>query len=298
MRVTFNSLHENSVRNVQTAAGQLAEAQRQVSSGKRISRPSDDPSAAAGSLASRAELATVSRYEQAADSVYSRLTVIDTVLSDVVSKLTQAETAAMSARGSSKSQAQREAAAQELDGIRSALLDDFNAAFNGVYLFAGTRSTTRPYNQQANGSVDPYAGSTTEMQVDVNRQTAVTVVYDGSRITQGGAAQDVFAVIDDLMTAARNGDDDALGNGMAAIRAAFDRATAAQSRVGAGMVAIDGERTRLGEMHRAAQSQISKFEDANMAEAISSMNHADTAYRAALGAVSTANKVSLLDYLG
>ena len=51
-------------------------------------------------------------------------------------------------------------------------------------------------------------------------------------------------------------------------------------------------------MRIAAMSRVSTFEDANLAEAVSSMNRADTAYKAALGAVSTAARVSLLDYLG
>ncbi len=79
---------------------------------------------------------------------------------------------------------------------------------------------------------------------------------------------------------------------------AFDRATAAESRVGSDMNAIDGEKSRLEEMRLAAMTRVSKLEDANLAEAISGMNRADTAYKAALGAVSTATRVSLLDYLG
>ena len=42
---------------------------------------------------------------------------------------------------------------------------------------------------------------------------------------------------------------------------------------------------------------MSKLEDVNMAEAITEMTHADAAYRAALGAVGTVSRVSLLDYL-
>jgi flagellin-like hook-associated protein FlgL len=61
---------------------------------------------------------------------------------------------------------------------------------------------------------------------------------------------------------------------------------------------IDGEKLRLEDMRIAAMSRVSKFEDANLAEAISDMSRADSAYRAALGAVSTAARVSLLDYLG
>jgi len=298
MRITFNTLFRDSIRNVEAASNELVEAQRQVSSGKRVERPSDDPVAAVGGLANRAELATVQRYEKAADSVYSRLTVVDTVLSDIVSKLTAAQSAVMSVQGSVQTQAQREAAAQELEGIKAAIVDDLNTSFGGAFLFGGARSTTAPYSVAANGTVSAYSGSTTEVEVDINRQSAVTVVLNGEAIALGSGSDDVFEVLDGAITAARAGDGDALSAAMVGLKDAFDRATFAQGRVGSDMRLIDGEKVRLEQMRIAAMSRVSKFEDANMAEAISNMSRADTAYRAALGAVSTANRLSLLDYLG
>jgi flagellar hook-associated protein 3 FlgL len=298
MRITFNSLYRDGMRHIEEASQKLLAAQQQVSSGKRVDRASDDPAAAAGGLANRAELATVQRYEKAADSVYSRLTVIDTVLADVISKLTHAQSAVMSAQGTVQTPAQREAAAMDLEGVRASLVDNFNTSFNGTFLFAGARSTTPPYAMAPDGTVSAYAGSTTEIEVDINRRSAVTVVIDGSSIAQGSAATDVFATLNDAIAAARSGDSAALATAMTGLKEAFARATTAQSRVGNDMRSIDGEKLRLEEMRLAAMSRVSKLEDANLAEAVSSMNRADTAYKAALGAVSTASRVSLLDYLG
>jgi len=298
MRITFNSLYRDGMRNIEEASQNLLAAQQQVSSGKRVDRASDDPAAAAGGLANRAELATVQRYEKAADSVYSRLTVVDTVLSDVIAKLTQAQSAVMSAQGTVQTAAQREAAAMDLEGVRASLVDNFNTSFNGTFLFAGARSTTPPYSMAPDGTVSAYAGSTTEVEVDINRRSAVTVVIDGSAIAQGSAASDVFATLNDAIAAARSGDSTALATSMTGLKEAFARATTAQSRVGNDMRSIDGEKLRLEEMRLAAMSRVSKLEDANLAEAVSSMNRADTAYKAALGAISTASRVSLLDYLG
>lgn len=298
MRITFNTQFRDTMRNLADAADAVVEAQRQVSSGKRVERASDDPAAAAGGLANRAELATVMRYEKAADSVYSRLTVIDTVLADVVSKLTAAQSAVMSAQGSVATPAQREAAAQDLEGIRSAIVDDFNTSFGGAFLFAGARSTTAPYTLAPDGTVSAYGGSTAEVEVDINRRSAVSVVLSGDTIAQGSASADVFSVLNDAIVAVRAGDTDALNIAIAGLKGAFERATTAQSRVGSDMRAIDGEKVRLEEMRIAAMSRISHFEDANMAEAVSSMKRADTAYQAALGAIASANRLSLLDYLG
>ena len=55
---------------------------------------------------------------------------------------------------------------------------------------------------------------------------------------------------------------------------------------------------RLQDTKLASTERLSRLEDADMAEAIAGMTRADAAYRAALGAVGTAARVSLLDYLG
>ncbi len=71
-----------------------------------------------------------------------------------------------------------------------------------------------------------------------------------------------------------------------------------QAQVGAGEKALEDQKGRLTERDASArQARLSKFEDANMAEAISAMNRAETGYRAALGAAATIRRVSLLDYL-
>jgi flagellin-like hook-associated protein FlgL len=53
----------------------------------------------------------------------------------------------------------------------------------------------------------------------------------------------------------------------------------------------------MSALRQAAESQRAKLEDANLAEAIARMSQADTSYRGALGAVSIAERQTLLDYL-
>lgn len=298
MRITFNSQYRDAAAGIEAASERLIDLQRQVSTGRRIQKASDDPAAASAVVTERAQLAQVEQYSRAADSVSSRLTVVDTVLSDLIQKITAAQSMAMRARGSTKSADEREAAAQELIGIRAALLDDMNASFRGSYVFAGAAATTKPYSVGGSGAVSAYAGSTVEVSVEIGQDRAVTVGFNGDTITKGTEVKDVFAVIDDLVTAARAGDNDGLGTGIDALGRAFTRATTAQMRVGVGMNAIEGEQLRLQALRLAGTERVSKLEDADLPAAISGMTQADTAYRAALGAVGTAARVSLMDYLG
>jgi flagellar hook-associated protein 3 FlgL len=297
MRITFNSQYRDSAAGIETASQQLIEMQRQVATSKRISKPSDDPSGSASSVNERAQLATVEQYSRTADSVTSRLNVVDSVMSDIVSKLTEIQSNGHNALGSTKSDAQREAIAVTLEGIRASLLSDMNTTFHGSYVFAGAKSTTKPYTETG-GVVSAYAGSTTEVDVDIAEERQITVAFNGETIAKGSAATDMFGELNNLITAIRAGNSDNMQTALTNLGDAFSRATSAQTRVGVAMNQIQAEQLRQGDTKLAGTARLSKIEDANMAEAISGMTRADAAYRAALGAAGTSAKVSLLDYLG
>jgi len=297
MRVTFNAQNRNSTAGLEDSATRLLEFQRQVSTGKRIEKPSDDPSATLGSIGEHAETAAIDQYSRATDSVASRLSVIDTVLSDLINQIERAQVQAASARGSAKTQLQRDAAATDLEGIRDTVFSDMNTAFNGTYVFSGSASTVAPYTRIGNGPVSAYAGSTSEMVVDIDQQRAVKIAFNGQLITQGTDPQDIFVEFDNLIAAVRAGNDAGIDAGMSALDRMFDRVSTSQGRVGADLRTIDEQKVRLSELKRASTKRLSALEDTNMAEAITGMAQADAAYKAALGAVSSVSRMSLMDYL-
>lgn len=297
MRVTFNTVFTASATDLARASEELATRQREVSSGRRVHTPSDDPAAAAASVRERTELGTLDRYAGAADSANSRLSVVDTVLSDIIERLTAGQTAIMSALGSSATQAQRDAAANELEGIRDALASDFNTQFRGEYLFSGTAALVAPYQRQAGGAYSTYQGDAGTVQIDIDRDRAVDLSLNADTIARGTDTDDVFAQIERAIAAARSGTQADLATAGDALKRAFGRATGAQSRVGTSMNAIASQQTRIAELKQAGESRINGYEAVNMAEAIARMNQADTAYRAALGAIGTTGRASLMDYL-
>jgi len=297
MRITFNSQYRDAMAGIADAARRLVAAQRQVASGRRVNKPSDDPSAASRGVAERAQLAATAQYARAANSTASRLKVTDSVLDNVIATLTTIQRTALTGMGSTKSAAEREAAAQQIEGLRTSLLSDFNATFHGTYMFAGAAATTKPFVETA-GVVGPYAGSTTEVSIDISGVRSVAVGFNGDTITRGSDTADVFAVLTDLATALRAGTDAGATTALEGVTRAFDRATTAQTRVGIALKAIETEEQRLEEVKLATGERLSRLEDADMAQAITDMTRADAAYQAALGATAKAARVSLFDYLG
>ena len=297
MRVTFGAAQRHADEGIAKAAGRMVEFQRQVATGIRVARPSDDPSAAASVIVERGAVASFEQFTQASDSAESRLRVVDSVLSDVIDKLSAARAVVLSVQGSTPTDSQREAGAQELLSLREAVLEDLNTTFRGNYLFTGAAGTVQPFQKDAGGTVQPYAGSTREVEVDIDRGRSIAVAFDGSAVAQGTDLTDVFAAFDDAAAAAVAGDGDALSDAFDALSRAFDRATQAQSRVGTSLRAVADQKLKLGESARASQARISTLEDANLAQAISGMQQAETTYAAALGAAARTSRLSLFDFL-
>jgi flagellar hook-associated protein 3 FlgL len=297
MRVTFQAAHREATAAINKASERLMEFQRQVSTNKRVERPSDDPSAASAATVERAQLAGIDRYTEAGNSAESRLTVADTALSDLITQITSAQTTALAVRGSHVTQPQRDAYALEREALRDAMLRDVNTQFRGQYLFGGAAATVAPYTRDTAGVVSAYQASTVEVAVDVHEEHEVQTAFNGEALTRGTDPDDLFVVMDRAIAAARAGNGPVLDTAMADLQRALERATALQSRVGASLRTIADDRSRLSESARAAKAQISTLEDANMAEAISGMTEAETAYRAALGATSKLHSLSLMDYL-
>ena len=295
MRITFNMPYRNGLVDIQNASADLEAAQRQVSSGRRVQVPSDDPSAAAEIVGERAEMRALDTYEASTDSVEARLKVADTVLSDVISNIEMAQVKAASAQVSFTTAQQREAIALELEGIRDAILTSANSSFRGTFIFSGTQSTVTPF-PRVGGVIQAYQGNSQNQQIDVSRSKTMDVTFDGAEVFG-----DIFTDLEQLIAAVRAGNISGGGvnieQGMQRLNEGFDRLTAAQSRVGGFLATVEDHRTQLSAMKMASDSRRSSLEDADMADAILRMKQADAAHSAAVGAVGATSKLSLMDYL-
>ncbi len=294
MRVTFRTAYGGSDY-LEITSSQAARARQQMMSGKRVEKASDDPASMQRAVEGRAEMRTLETYQRTADTAMSKLSALDTTLSGMVDKLDQAKVALLSARGTVVTAAQREAAAQALEGIRDSLAADLNTSLRGVYVFGGGQATTAPYARIAGAWT--YQGDHTPVSVDVGPGQAVDVALDGQSLAQGADATNILDELETLIVAVRANDAPGMTTGSAAIDRAFQRATRTQTGIGVDQQTITEGESQLAATHLAVKTRVSKDEDADLAMAISEMNRADTAYRAALGAIGTASRTSLLDYL-
>jgi flagellar hook-associated protein 3 FlgL len=296
MRLTDSALLHDTLIDLNQSQERMALYQQQLSSGRRISKPSDDPQGALTAVSEHAEAGAIDRYARATDSTTSRLTAVDTTLSDVIVELTTAKVAAAAARGSLVTPSQRQAFALQLQGVKEALVSDLNASFKGTFLFAGTKTSTQPFTVTA-GSVSAYQGNAGGAAVDVDRQIALPVTFNGESITKGSDAQDVFTNLDALITAVQAGDATGIDAGLAAIDRTLGRTGQVQTTVGLSLNRLDDQRVRLTANKQAVTARLSSLEDANIAAAVTGLQLSQTAQRATLGAEAALNRNTLMDYI-
>lgn len=295
MRVTFSSTFRNGLLDVNQAAERLAQRTREMGSGRKLHAPSADPGGMAGAINERAEMGALDQYIRTTDSVESRLTIADSALADIVTQITAAQGRGAAGRSTILSQTQRDAIAQEIRGSRDATLRNVNTQVAGAYLFSGGQATTPAY--APGPPISGYQGDAQTNTVDVTRGRAVQVTFDGQRIIQGTAANDLFTTLTNLADAVQAGNMAGIDTSLSELALGFDRVTTAQSGIGIDLASLAGDRGRTSELRRAADRRRSSIEDANLAESISGAEQADQAHRAALSALSTAGKLSLMDYL-
>lgn len=294
MRVTFRQAY-GGIDHVNVASAQMARARQQVLSGKRLEKASDDPAAMQRSVEGRGDIKTLETYQRTADTALSKLTALDTVLNGVVDKLQQASVSTVSVRGNTATPVQREAAALALEGIRDSLVADLNTSFQGAYVFGGGEASTPPYARIAGSWT--YQGDNTPVSVDIGPGQTVDVTLDGQVLAQGGDPTNVLNDLEALIVAVRGNDQVGMATGAAALDRAFQRATRTQTGIGVDEQGIAERGLQLTATRLSVMTRVSKDEDADLAMAISEMSRAQTAYEAALGAVGTASRTSLLDYL-
>ena len=117
----------------------------QLSSGKRVNFPSDDPAAAAAEVLNQSQTVQNDDFQRSAASVRALLDTADSTISSVILGLQRAMTLGIEGANGTLSDAERAALAQEVQGVKDQILGLANLSFHGSFVFAGTASQSPPF---------------------------------------------------------------------------------------------------------------------------------------------------------
>jgi flagellar hook-associated protein 3 FlgL len=272
MRITANRLIDLAAAATtknQTAVGTVS---AQISSGMRVTTPSDDP--AAWVAAQRIKLHQALSHGSGAAVVAGRdqLAMTDNALASIADVVSQVQTLAVQASSDTYNANDRVALGAEVRGLFQNALGNANAqGHDGEYLLAGAASLTQPFD--AAGGYHGDAGVRT-VPSDASVTSPATVA--GSSLTAASGV-DVLPLLDRVATALSNNDIPTLLAALPDLAAAVKQVSLARSHTGAAMSSLDQTTATRAVLEQDMQQAISRYVEVDTVSAASELARASQA---------------------
>jgi len=145
MRVTENLITQGFLSRTARSLWDMTRAQQQIASGKKISRPSDDPLMFSKGLALHGDLRRLDAFKDNVSSATAFMSMTESSLQEVSDLLTRAKELLLEAANAPSEGVAQSAHAQELRSIIEGLSLVANRDIAGRYLFGGQETTSKPY---------------------------------------------------------------------------------------------------------------------------------------------------------
>jgi len=293
MRISSRAYLEALNIHLSRASQEIQRLSMQISSGRRLSKPSDDPLAVLAIVDARVDLArTVNRQKVLAKG--ERLTsVADVALDAMGTGLRRVRDIGLGGTQPGLDDNARHALATEIRTVRHALIDHANASVAGDCVFAGRWSSTPPFEEV--GGVVSYTGTSEGAQLWVAPGRPMEVTIPGDRLFNfedaGGTRavpavdRDMFALLEDLAAAIEAGNDAETVACMTDFDALSGHVTQQRGVLGARAARLATAQQSAADVELHAQEILTNVEGVDMVEAMLNLQNQELAYQAALAAV-------------
>lgn len=175
MRISSQMVYNTGVGQLNTLQSQLQRTQMQLSTGRRVLTPADDPVASARSLEITQSQELNTQFGSNRSNARSSLSLVDQSLATSDDLLQDVKRIAINAGNPALSPQDRQALANELEGRLDDLLGQANATDGtGGYLFSGYKITTQPFSKTATGASYDGDQGVRELQVASSRKLAIS----------------------------------------------------------------------------------------------------------------------------
>lgn len=299
MRISTSQMFQQRVTSMLEQQVKIARTELQLSSGKRLVTPADDPSASLRDLQLTERIDQNTQYLDNLGRAQSRLELEEGALASGVNLLQRVRELAVTALNGTLSPADMQLVEVETRQLLEELIAVGNTQnSSGEFLFAGYQTDVTPFADAGGGNVS-YSGDQGQLhlQVSPTRQLAVSDsgadVFLGVSLSSGTGS--VFDVVDGLA--------DALAAGTPAstslddLDAALDHLLAVRADVGSRMRAVEDQREANLSFTLVLEQEQSDLVDLDYTEAIARFNQELLALQASEQVFSRTQDLSLFNFL-
>ncbi|MFD1416981.1 flagellar hook-associated protein FlgL [Oceanobacillus jeddahense] len=292
MRVTQSMLSNNLLRNLTHNSTQMNKYMDQLYTGKKISKPSDDPMVAMKGVSYRSELARIEQFERNTSETNSRLENTDAAIDQANHAMQRLKELAVKASNGPNSSDEYQSIVEEAKQLQEHLVDIANTSVNGKYIFNGTNSDIAPVTIDENGEV---AANFTDDDVLIEVSSGVTVKTNMNGSTVFGENGELFNTVGKFIENLEMEEniEESIGEFDTSIEGILD----SRAEIGARMNRVELVENRLADQKIVTTKTLSDNEDVDFAEAITNLITQESLHRAALSAGSRIIQPSLVDFL-
>lgn len=185
MRIATSQIFDQQTASIDNLSALQQQQGNELSSGKRLNKPSDDPTHIAQDLSLRTQIAQGDQTGDNVANLSAELTTVDGALSSVTDVLQKARALAVSGASDALTPAQRQALATQVDGLLGELVGLGNTQYAGKYVFGGTA-------ELAQAPVKPGGTPTSNVTFSGNLQSQTQVLPSGQAVPSSVTIQQAF----------------------------------------------------------------------------------------------------------
>ncbi|MGL4761227.1 MAG: flagellar hook-associated protein FlgL [Sarcina sp.] len=329
MRVTNRMMTSSFLNDMNRNLGNMQKIQGQLTTGKLVNKPSDNPFVVARSMQLYSDISANEQYNTNIKDTTNWLDATDTALGQLTDTLQRVRelmvTAGNAAYGTDEKNAIKDEINQRIEEVGTIL----NTSFDGKYIFGGTKGTSRPVmtEKDENGNVTLGFASKDGGKIPLNTSNhieqaeldmigknlsveisqGVTVEYNVNakdillfKDSQGNS-QDLMGLLSDLTTNIGSTDEaessKVIGENLDSMTKAIDNMLTLRAEVGAKQNRMESAQTKNEEENFNLTEVLSGNEDINFTEKRMESATMQTVYMASLQTASKVIQQSLLDYI-
>jgi flagellar hook-associated protein 3 FlgL len=299
MRITQRAVTLTSLQGLNSNLAALAKMQQQLTSGKTISQPSDDPTGTNTSMITRQGMAGVTQQARNISDGSTFLDATDSALQDILDQVQRVRDLTVQALNTgSQDTNSNQAIATEVTGVRQSMLGQANQVVQNRPLFGGVTSGSKAYDDTgayvgvggANGiPVKPITRRVSDVE------TIRADITGPEAFGDPASGKDLFSVVSNI--AAHVGDTTALTADLADLDKVMDGMKTALADVGTRQARMETAANVNSSQQLTLQTQLQNTENVDMPKTIMNMQMQQVGYQAALSVTAQSLQKKLVDFL-
>ncbi len=300
-RITPAMVTSQTLADLNNSLAGLERSTDELSSGKTILEPSDNPYGAARVIDLQSQLEGLTDYESDIQDGIAWENTASSAMSSINELTQRVRELAVEAANGTNNQSDLNTIALEVEQLTESVKQDANTQYAGEYVFSGTATTTPPYEA---GAGDEYKGNGETVSRTVGPAGSVTISTNISTLLGNGLAAEDGGLLDTLRTIAQNlrggtaEDKEALGGSdLTNLDKNLEQLSQLQAVAGSATDQLKAALTRNESVQTSVTEALSSTEDTNVAAVSIQYANEQAAYEAALRAGATIVQESLLNFL-